>query len=57
MMGKAPSRVLVWQWGRFGAGPRFASLLAEGLGELPDTKVALSLSRDAEILHLSLIHI
>jgi glycosyltransferase involved in cell wall biosynthesis len=51
MMGKAPSRVLVWQWGRFGAGPRFASLLAEGLGELPDTKVALSLSRDAEILH------
>jgi glycosyltransferase involved in cell wall biosynthesis len=50
MMGKAPSRVLVWQWGRFGAGPRFASLLAEGLAELPDTRVALSLSRDAEIL-------
>jgi glycosyltransferase involved in cell wall biosynthesis len=43
-------RVLVWQWGRFGAGPRFASLLAEGLSELPGISVTLSLSADAEIL-------
>jgi glycosyltransferase involved in cell wall biosynthesis len=51
MGGKTASRILVWQWGRFGAGPRFASLLAEGLSEPPGNQVSLSLSRDAEILH------
>jgi len=50
MTDKAPSRVLVWQWGRFGGAPRFAALLAEGLAELPDVEVILSLSRSAEIL-------
>jgi len=43
-------RVLVWQWGRFGGAPRFAAHLAEGLAELPDTEVSLSLARGAEIL-------
>jgi glycosyltransferase involved in cell wall biosynthesis len=50
MTDKAPSRVLVWQWGRFGGAPRFATLLAEGLSELPGIEVILSLSRGAEIL-------
>ncbi len=43
-------RVLVWQWGRFGAGPRFAMLLAEGLSSLPGVSAMLSLARGAEIL-------
>ena len=43
-------RLLVWQWGRFGAMPRFAMLLAEGLRALPGTEVALSLSSGAELL-------
>jgi glycosyltransferase involved in cell wall biosynthesis len=46
-------KVLVWQWGRFGAGPRFATLLAEGLAEefagVPGAAAALSLARGAEI--------
>jgi glycosyltransferase involved in cell wall biosynthesis len=46
----APRRVLVWQWGRFGAGPRIAVLLTEGLRALPDVQVMLSLSQQAEIL-------
>jgi glycosyltransferase involved in cell wall biosynthesis len=50
MLGEAPTRVLVWQWGRFGGAPRFACQLAGGLTELPGVKVHLSLSRDAEIL-------
>jgi glycosyltransferase involved in cell wall biosynthesis len=43
-------RVLVWQWGRRGAGPRFAAALAEGLRQLPGTEALLSLSTGAEIL-------
>jgi glycosyltransferase involved in cell wall biosynthesis len=50
MTAPTPSRVLVWQWGRFGGAPRFATLLAEGLAELPGVAVLLSLSRGAEIL-------
>jgi len=38
--------VLVWHWGRHGAGPRFAASLAAGFGG------ALSLPRTAEILSL-----
>ncbi len=45
-------KILVWQWGRFGGAPRFASFLAEGLTELPGVEVLLSLSRGAEILHV-----
>ena len=43
-------RILVWQWGRRGAGPRFAVDLARGFSELPDTECLLSLSYHAEIL-------
>jgi glycosyltransferase involved in cell wall biosynthesis len=43
-------KVLVWQWGRRGGGPRFAVCLAEGLSALPDTEAALALSAGAEIL-------
>jgi glycosyltransferase involved in cell wall biosynthesis len=43
-------RVLVWQWGRRGAGPRFAAALADGLRLVPGTQAVLSLSAGAEIL-------
>jgi glycosyltransferase involved in cell wall biosynthesis len=43
-------RLLVWQWGRRGAGPRYALELAEALRELPRMDVILSLSRGAEIM-------
>lgn len=42
--------VLVWQWGRRGAGPRFAAELAGGLRALPGVRVTLSLSAQAELL-------
>lgn len=43
-------RILVWQWGRRGAGPRVATELAASLGRLPDQQVFLSLSTRAEIM-------
>lgn len=43
-------RVLVWQWGRRGAGPRFAACLADALRGRPGLEVSLSLCRDAEIM-------
>ncbi len=43
-------RVLVWQWGRRGAGPRFAASLADGLRLVPGTEVFLSLSTGSEML-------
>ncbi len=43
-------KVLVWHWGRFGAGPRFAAELAAGLNRLPATSALLSLSAQAELL-------
>lgn len=42
--------VLVWQWGRRGAGPRFAAELADGLRALPGVEATLSLSSSAELL-------
>ena len=45
-------KLLVWHWGRRGAGPRFAAALADGLNGLPGTEAALSLSAEAEILAL-----
>jgi glycosyltransferase involved in cell wall biosynthesis len=42
--------ILVWQWGRRGAGPRFAACMAEALSDRPGLTVALSLCRDAEIM-------
>jgi glycosyltransferase involved in cell wall biosynthesis len=43
-------RVLVWQWGRRGAGPRFGAELAESLRALSGETAVLSLSRQAELL-------
>lgn len=43
-------RVLVWQWGRRGGGPRFAASLAEAFRRDPGIDVTLSLARDAELL-------
>jgi len=40
----------VWQWGRRGAGPRYAAELAAGLSQVPGVTGLLSLSRQAEIL-------
>jgi glycosyltransferase involved in cell wall biosynthesis len=46
----ASTRILVWQWGRRGAGPRFAACLADSLRSDTDVTVRLSLCRDAEIM-------
>ena len=43
-------KLLIWQWGRRGAGPRFAAELAAGLRDLPGHDAALSLSAQAELL-------
>jgi glycosyltransferase involved in cell wall biosynthesis len=45
-----PMNILVWQWGRRGAGPLLAVRLAEALRSLPRIKTWLSLSIAAEIL-------
>jgi glycosyltransferase involved in cell wall biosynthesis len=42
--------ILVWQWGRRGAGPRFAACLAEALTERPSLTIALSLCCESEIM-------
>ena len=41
---------LVWQWGRRGAGPRYAAGLADSLRGLPGTASLLSLSAQCELL-------
>ena len=43
-------RVLIWQWGRRGAGPRVAAMLAQHLSDVPGTTALLSLSTGAELL-------
>jgi glycosyltransferase involved in cell wall biosynthesis len=43
-------RFLVWQWGRFGAGPRVAADFAAAFNTVPGTDAVLSLSAKAEIL-------
>jgi len=45
-------RILLWHWGRSGAGPRFALELAEGLRAQPGVSVQLSLPESSEILRL-----
>ncbi len=45
-------RVLVWHWGRRGAGPLFAARLAAALDELPGVSAQLSLAVGAELLAL-----
>lgn len=43
-------RVVIWQWGRYGAGPRFAAAFAEGCEALGGIQPILSLSTTAEIM-------
>ena len=43
-------RILVWQWGRFGAGPRIAVDFAAALNAVPGVEALLSLSRQSEIM-------
>jgi len=43
-------RALVWQWGRRGAGPRYAAELARSFNQVPGTSCLLSLAAGAEIL-------
>jgi len=42
--------VLVWHWGRRGAGPLYAAELAQGLARVPGVHASLSLSVQAEIM-------
>lgn len=44
------TNLLVWQWGRRGAGPRYAAELAEALGAVPGVRSVLSLSTQSELL-------
>ncbi|HEY6433407.1 MAG TPA: glycosyltransferase [Acetobacteraceae bacterium] len=43
-------KVLVWQWGRRGAGPRFAAQLSAAFDQVPGVSAVLSLSTGAELL-------
>ena len=43
-------RLLVWQWGKRGAGPRVAGEMAQALGRVPGMDVTLSLSTGSELL-------
>jgi glycosyltransferase involved in cell wall biosynthesis len=43
-------RILVWQWGRFGAGPRIALDFAAAFNAVPGVEACLSLSRQSEIM-------
>jgi glycosyltransferase involved in cell wall biosynthesis len=43
-------RVLIWQWGRYGAGPRLALELARTLSEVCGVATSLSLAEGAELL-------
>ena len=43
-------KILVWQWGRRGAGPRYAAELARSFRAVPETDALLSLSAAAELL-------
>ena len=45
-------KLLVWHWGRRGAGPHFALRLARALATQPQTEATLSLAAGAEILGL-----
>ncbi len=42
--------VLIWHWGRRGAGPLFTANLTQAMAALPDTRVTLSLAAQAELL-------
>ncbi len=44
-------KVLIWQWGRRGAGPLFAAGLAAAIATLEGHQAILSLSTQSELLH------
>ena len=46
-------KILVWQWGRFGAGPRLGADFAAGFSTIPGVTGLLSLSTAAEIMSLT----
>lgn len=46
-----PLNVLIWQWGRKGAGPKIAIELAKALKSIHKLKIVLSLSDRAEIIN------
>jgi glycosyltransferase involved in cell wall biosynthesis len=50
MRSDAPLRCLVWQWGRFGGGPRYALELSQALRSHCGLDTRLSLAAGAEIL-------
>lgn len=43
-------KILLWHWGRRGAGPRYTLELARALMRQPDVEVYLSVSRDCELI-------
>lgn len=43
-------KILLWHWGRRGAGPRYTLELARALMRRPDVEVHLSVSRDSELI-------
>lgn len=43
-------KILLWHWGRRGAGPRYTLELARALKRRPDADVYLSVSRDSELI-------
>jgi glycosyltransferase involved in cell wall biosynthesis len=45
--------MLVWQWGRFGAGPALGADFAAGFSTVPGVTGLLSLSTEAEIMRLA----
>lgn len=49
-------RVFVWQWGRFGAGARYALELSQALSEHCGHETLLSLAEDAELLQDTAVH-
>lgn len=42
-------RILVWHWGKEGAGAKFTSALARGLNDLPDTTLAVSAATSSDL--------
>lgn len=47
---KKPLNILIWQWGRRGAGPKTAVKFSKAASSLPNIKTFLSLSTQAEIV-------
>lgn len=47
---KKPLNMLIWQWGRRGAGPKTAVEFSKAASSLPNIKTFLSLSNQAEIV-------